>query len=66
MKYQIIRKRNGKYYPSMTGPTGLTFGAWNGYRGSYDEALDDIKERIARDEGEKQQEDEEVVYEVVV
>ena len=63
MKYQVIKKGNGKYYPKIV-ERDWTFGAWNGYRDTYEEALSDIEEKIKEDEAKKLSIEETVVYEV--
>ena len=63
MKYRIIKKGDGQFFPQIVSDSGIEFGAWNGYCKTYEEALKQLKERRAEEEKFILDNKKEIVYE---
>jgi hypothetical protein len=62
-KYEIIERGDGMFFPRMTNiKTGTSYGAWNGYRKTYGEALKDLNGYIDKCKEEDELRKEKVVY----
>lgn len=66
MIYEII-KRGDKYFPRMRNEeSGLSYGAWSGYYDNYDDAMEELKKFIEKEEIRKQLNKEEVLFSIRV